>query len=109
MISGIKIHVAGTELFEHLLGRANHHKERAAHYVRQVASLKAQGDEFQEDPVSSVRRFREDPLSSLERSANEHTEKYGYFKFLADHLPREETYELEEHDLAKIEIVARYL
>ena len=107
MISGIKIHIAGTELFEHLLGRASHHKEKAAHYARQVVSLKAQGDEFQEE--SSIRSFREDPLSSLERSANEHTEKYGYFKFLADHLPREETYELEEHDLAKIEIVARYL
>ncbi|MFQ5930762.1 MAG: hypothetical protein ACE5MK_13800 [Acidobacteriota bacterium] len=109
MISGLKIRISGTELHEHLLKRAEYHKDRAEHYKKQADSLKEQGGVKPVDPIRSLREFRQDPLSSLQDSAKEHTEKYGYFKFLADHLVTDEAYELNEHDLVKIEIVSRYL
>lgn len=108
MISGIKIRIQGAELHAHLSKRAEHHRERAEYCSKQVDSLKQEGAP-RPDPIRSIRDFRQDPLSSLEESAKEHADKYGYFKFLADHLVVEETYELDEHDLVKIEIVNRYL
>ena len=83
-----------------MLKRAEHHEERSRFYANQVESLRKGGARFA--------NVTNDPISSLEGSAASHTRKASYFRFMAEHVIPDETYRLEESDLAKLELVAGY-
>lgn len=100
MIEGLKIEIGSAELGEHITTRASFHEGKAKFYTEQVTNLKAGG--IREQAMSN------DPVSSLEASAKQHRERGAFFRFMAEHLIPDETYQLDESDLGRLEIVSRY-
>ena len=100
MIEGLKIDIEADELKAHLDSRAEYHEGKAKFYGEQVASLKAGG-------VGAVAQSN-DPVSSLQSSAKQHKDRAGFYRFMSEHIILGETYRLDESDLGRLEIVARY-
>ncbi len=100
-IEGLKLEVPGQEVHDHLRRRAEYHRAKAEWYAGQVESLQSGG--VRPTGVSN------DPLQSLEQSQQEHRAKAELFAFMADHVVRSATYRLSEQDLARIEIISRYV
>jgi hypothetical protein len=101
VIEGVKIQISTSELREHLLKRVVYHHEKRLFYEAQAQQLR--------DGGVGTSLASNDPTQSLQRSAQEHGNKEGLFKFMTDHLVLNETYQLSEQDLTRLEIIDRYL
>ena len=99
MIEGVKIDLSAAELRQHLNARAEFHKRKADWYADRVRDL---GAELPPDPNVS-----NNPTHSLQRSAEDHKNRYVFFRLLADHVI-EDTYRLSQGDLAALEFASRY-
>ena len=99
MIDGLCIDVSSKELKEHLAQRARHHAKKAEWYQAQAATLSEGGARTD---------MSNDPVRSLEQSKLLHTEKAAYFKFMEEHIIKNETYRLSQDDLSQIELSSRY-
>ena len=100
MIEGIKIQLKTEELQHHLSDKVKYHMDKNIFYEDQVETLKSGG--VKSEAVTN------DPVSSLEQSAKKHKGKAEYFQFIVDHLIANETYQLSETDLTKLEIISYY-
>lgn len=97
MIEGIKIELDSHELRQTLERRAAHHKERAAWYGEQVATLCAGGAQTEHRSM--------DPVSSLRQRGKEHTQTAALLTFVAQHVIPGEVYRLTQADLSRFELV----
>ncbi len=100
-IEGLRIEVTSQELWQHLVNRETFHRKKAEWYAGQVQALSAGGVQ--------ATGATNNPLESLERSRLEHQAKAELFEFMAGHVVRDTTYRLSEQDLARIEIISRYV
>lgn len=100
MITGLQVEFSVEELRAHLMGRADHHRDKAKFYANQVVAL---SEGMEANPGAS-----NDPISSLRHSQREHESKAAFFTVLAEHLIDGETYRLSESDLTRTEIFARF-
>lgn len=100
MIEGIRIDVPAEELKEHILDRAKDHTDKAISYQRKVKVL--------EEADLARTHTSLDPIGDLDRKVKEHQDKAAYFLFMAEHLVMDETYRLDQSELARLEIAARY-
>lgn len=100
MIEGLKIQIDSDELEAHLNMRVEYHEKKMTFYDEQVRSLRAGG-------VAAGHQSN-DPVHSLEGSAKQHRDRASFFRFMADHLIPNETYQLDESDLGRLEIASRY-
>jgi hypothetical protein len=101
VIEGLAFDVSSEELEEHLQKRMKHHVDKASFYAGQVAALRGGG--------VGAQSATNDPVSSLENSQRQHEGRMALFAFMAEHVVPDEVYRLSEQDLARIEIIARYL
>ena len=101
MIEGLKIDIPSVELVEHLTERATFHLERGKFYREQAKAIGERGD--------IIADVTNDPQRNLNQSGKTHEERYAFFRFLAEHVVPSETYRLNESDLARIELLSRYL
>src|SRR5438445_766388 len=101
MIEGVRIEITSDELWQHLVKRETYHREKEAWYRGQVESLMKGGV----GPTGASNN----PIESLERSRQEHESKMQLFEFMAGHVIPKEVYRLSESDLARIEIISRYI
>lgn len=99
MIDGLKLQMSSAELEAHLEERRAHHEERATFYRRQVDALRDGG--VRPEAITN------DPLSSLEKDMQRHQNKQALMAFMRDHVVPDETYQLDESDLARLEIIDR--
>jgi hypothetical protein len=99
MITGLCIDVSAKELREHLAARSRHHESKAKWYKSQAAALTKGG---------AATGLSNDPVRSLEESEQRHRQKAAYFRFMEQHLVKDETYRLSQEDLGQIELASRY-
>lgn len=99
MIEGLCIDVSAKELKKHLGARAEYHAKKAAWYKNQSKALNEGG---------AGTGMSNDPVRSLQASAQEHREKSAYFRFMEQHLVKNEIYRLSQDDLSQIELSSRY-
>ncbi len=98
MITGLCIDIPVNELKEHLAARADHHEKKAEWYKNQAVALREGG---------AATGMSNDPVRSLEQSELEHREKAAYFRFMEQHLVKNQTYRLSQADLGLIELASR--
>lgn len=102
MIEGFKVRMTSDELRDHLSGRADYHAEKRDWYE---ATAKEAGER-----VDAVDQFvSNNPQQSLKASADSHRRKSAYFTLLSKHVVPNETYQLDESELTRLELVDRYL
>lgn len=99
MITGICIDVSAQELKEHLAERVDYHDKKASWYKTQAQALSKGG---------AATGMSNDPVRSLEDSEQRHCEKAAYFKFMEQHIVKNETYRLSQEDLGQLELASRY-
>jgi hypothetical protein len=99
MITGLCVDISAKELREQLASRARHHEKKAKWYKGQAAALTRGG---------AATGVSNDPVRSLEESEKQHREKAAYFRFMEQHLVKNETYRLSQEDLGRIELASRY-
>ena len=103
MIQGVKIQISSEELKQHVLSKVKLHEEKATFYTNRVTDLEKGVEEDKVD--GSLYNSSNNPVNSLKQSGRQHKEKAQYFKFIADHIINDETYELTENDLTRLEII----
>jgi hypothetical protein len=104
VIDGLRFDMSSDELRDYLSQRVAHHEEREQFYAKQLQALKdgAQGEEMPHYTGGN-------PIDGLTTKTQEHRNKARMFAFMRDHVTPNEQYRLNETDLAKIEILGRYL
>lgn len=100
MIDGLKIHVSSEEIRGHLEKRAGYHRDKASFYAKQASQLREGG--------VGTTGHSNDPVGSLQSSQRSHEEKSAFFAFMAEHVIPNDTYQLSENDLTRLEFVSRY-
>lgn len=100
MIEGLKVTVAGTELRDLCLQRSAHHKQRAAVYAEQVASM-------DKNKIAGMNYSGGDPRSNLQDKMAQHESEGAEMKFIAEHLVLSESYLLDADALQKLGITKR--
>lgn len=108
MIEGLKLDVSGKELKEHMLKRAVEHEKKAGLYVKQIGAIQEAQDQ-DDDERDSWANVSNDPKADLRRRMKDHKTKAGLFRFMADHVLVDEMYRLDDSDLARIELLSKYL
>lgn len=98
MIVGLKFAVTGQELRDHTHARMEHHRERRAFYEKKAAELEAGGAE-------AMQYSNGDPVRGLREKAAEHQRRQELFLFMHNHLSVDETYQLADDDLQRVEIL----
>ena len=100
MMDGLKIQIKSDELHDLLEARVTYHVAKAESYAQSSAQVgEAQGDE--------ALTMSNNPRQSLAQSEKSHRNRAKYFQFVADHLVPNITYQLDQDDLIKIEVMDR--
>ena len=102
MINGLIITVPSHELCDHLLERAEVHAGKAKKYAEEMAHLAER--EIREDV-----NMTDDPVRRFREKRDEHHAKAEHFRFMGEHVIRDEEYRLSEADLLKVEFMRRWL
>lgn len=100
MIEGLKFGMASQELKSYLGERVTHHRERAAWYRKKADELTAGG-------VTSANITGGDPVGAMNTKAKQHEQGAALFQFMHDHVIPDETYQLGDSDLTRLEIISR--
>lgn len=100
MIEGLKFQMPSDELRSHLVVRIEHHKARKDFYEQKAGEL-------EKGNVEGMNYTNGDPVRNLRDKAAEHEQKIKLFKFMHDHVAPDETYQLADNDLQRIEILGR--
>ena len=101
MIEGLKIELTTDQIWEHLKERQAHHEDRANWYRSRVEEL--------DKGLKDEPNVTNNPVLSMRASLRQHTDRAAYFFVLSEHLIANETYRLDESDLARLEFMSRYL
>jgi hypothetical protein len=99
MIEGLKFHVEGVEIRDHLQRRLEHHRQRQAFYEQKVSELQSGGAE-------AMQYTNGDPVRALGDKAAQHKQTIELFVFMHDHIRPSEQYQLADEDLRRLEIIS---
>jgi len=121
MINGFQVHVTADELRTHLTARVEHHTARAAKrsaelpklvenyravYVSQFGGGGApQPGASYGNSYMGIQKKPEDYEAEQVAAIEVHTNAAKRFRFYAAHIPSTETYQLQTHDLASLELL----
>lgn len=100
MIEGLKVTVAGTELRELCIKRAEHHRERSKVYAGQIVSM-------EQNEIEGMNYSNGDPKQTLGDKKREHDAEASELDFIAEHLQPTEQYLLNSDALHKLGIATR--
>ena len=100
MIEGLKVTIDGNELRELCAKRANHHRDRAEVYARQIQSM-------EESKIEGMQYTSSDPQKALNDKKAQHEFEAEELTFIADHLSITEQYLLDREALYKLGIANR--
>lgn len=115
MIQGLRYHFTTVELTKHMTDRADYHAKRAAEKetalpgIRDaLEKIKANAEAQQVSQMSKMSNSYHmgEPDKDLETDIRNHKNKALVFHTLALHLVQNETYDLSEADLIRLEILS---
>lgn len=113
MIEGLKFKISHTELRDHCLKKAEHHKSRAETKQKELPALVAAMDSIREGVAQNVSAKNssmyamdpDEPIKQMEKDIKDHIKKSLLFGFYANHL-FEDDYTLGHHDLTALELIS---
>jgi hypothetical protein len=119
IVKGLRYHYTTDQLREQMLGRAKHHELRAEQkekalpeLKRAVETVKANAQTQENTELAMMIKTSANyhfaggnQVEALETDIRDHRNKALVFKTLADHLVPHATYDLDENDLRRLEIV----
>lgn len=103
MIEGIQFDISSVELAAHLKTRVEHHQKRADWYGSKETSL-AEGEFDEESRNKMSTTNSSNPVEQMRAGRKRHVAKVSLFRFMAEHVVRNETYRLSESDLQRLEL-----
>lgn len=104
MIQGLQIQLSSKELKEQLQERAKFHSEKSTFYQQQCKDFAAASEKLPEE----MQNTSNSPIRTMEDKVRDHQNRSSIFSFMAEHIVPDETYQLTENDLTRLEIIARY-
>lgn len=118
IVKGLRYHYTTEQLCTHMLQRGNYHDERAKQkegtlpdLKNAVETVKAAGCDAATH-VAAMSKFNTnynfdagDQVEALENDIKDHRNKALVFRTLAEHLVPNATYDLEEAELRRLEII----
>jgi len=107
MINGLQVDVASDELTRIMQERLKYHQDKADVFEKNAAELMKTIKNIEED-MSTGKVSGGNPAEQLQTKAREHKEKATYYKFMLEHVIKNDTYRLGQDDLARLGITARY-
>lgn len=117
IVKGLLFHYTTEELDKLMNARAGYHEDRAKQKESALPELKKAVDTVKastDAEVTDVARmskagvaynFGGDEVESLKRDIRDHKNKALVFRTLAEHLVKNATYELDESDLRRLELI----
>lgn len=116
IVKGLRFHYTTQQLNDHMVARAAHHDQRAEQKASALPELRKAVDTVRSaaeaTTVAQMSKFTNsyhfdagDQVSQLETDIKEHRNKALVFRALAQHLVSNATYDLDENDLRRLEIV----
>ena len=119
IVQGLRYHYTTEQLKEQMLGRAKHHDSRAdqkekalPELKRAVDTVKSNAQTQENTEVTMMLKAHSnyhfaggDQVEALEADIRDHRNRAIVFRTLADHLVPYATYDLDENDLRRLEIV----
>jgi len=107
MITGLQVDVLSAELVGIMQERLKYHQDKADVFEKNAAELMKTIKNIEED-MSTGKVSGGNPAEQLQTKAREHKEKATYYKFMIEHVIKNDTYRLSQEDLARLGITARY-
>ena len=108
MIEGLRLEIKSDELVTLLSQRVEYHSGKAAWFEKKVAEL---GPDLKEmdDEAEAIGKYTtaQDPVQSFRTKAKHHRDRATVFRFMVEHVVKDERYVLQESDLARIEVMGR--
>jgi hypothetical protein len=119
IIKGLRYHYTTTQLQEHMLGRAKYHESRAEQkekalpeLKRAIETVKSNANNQENVDVAMMTKASSNyhfstnnQVEMLENDIRDHRNKALVFTTLANHLVPFSTYDLDESDLRRLEII----
>jgi cytochrome c1 len=99
MIIGFHVDLTSAEMLSHLQERAKYHAGRATWYA-------AQEKDFASIPAAQASG---DPVKGLQEAGKRHKGRAEIFAFLAEHVPSNEVFRLDNGMLANLEFISERL
>lgn len=104
MISGLQVDVTSDELKKIIQSRIEYHTERAGLYESKAEEIRKTLAGVEDKTVGKVSGGS--PTQNLDDKAREHTDKLVHFRFMIDHVIRDDIYRLNQQDLALLGIAS---
>lgn len=100
MVEGLKFQMTSEELRDHLIARVKHHVSRREFYTTKA-------DELERGKAEGMGYSNGDPVRSLREKCDEHDRQVKLFTWMHDHVAPDESYQLDDKDLQRLEILGR--
>lgn len=107
MIEGIRLSFTSDELLSHFVTQKAYHEQRVKLYQQRAEDLKKlipiQDQDTGLSPSSDYSNFKSN-LSQAQNSVKSHLNSVRFFGLALEHLPKNETFNLDTGDLATLEL-----
>jgi hypothetical protein len=107
MVEGLQVDVSSVELKQIMRDRLDHHTRKAEAYFLQAQQLERSIAGI-EDDLELGKVSGGTPIGRLRDKSREHRERESYFRFMIEHVVKDETYRLGRDDLMILGIQARW-